>query len=445
MTARKGRGISRRDVLLGGGAALLARPAYAMRRPFDGVTLRGAVYRHQFFALLQGYIPEFEAMTGMKVELTLYPFEQYNALMVHELAHHESAFDFVNVTFFLASQWLAAGALSDLNEFAQDPNLTPASWMPADFVDGAQLPYRGAKSENFAYPWEGGAMIMGVSRTDVMERNGWPIPKTFHELRAVCQEVGNSDDLAGFVTWNLHHWCLVPYLQGFGGDVFKNAPDDVTPTLNSEQAVEALQFYIDLVKTAPLDTLSYTEDQARQSFATGRSNIFIHASSWIVPALKSVGSRVRETAAIAPMPVGPVHDQPAANSQGLGIPVRSRNRKAAWEFVKWALSPEMSMRMVREHSHATICRRSIITSAEYRDLSRVNGFDFASLYLDVLQRPARGTNYMAYRTVKEFPLVGEMINEAVVAAASGRSSARDALNAAQDNAVARLRASGAIR
>lgn len=421
------------------------QPAYAMRRPFDGVTLRGAVYQHRFFALLQGYILEFEAMTGMKVELTLYPFDKYNALMMRELAVDTPIFDFVNVTFFLASQWLAACTLSDLNEFAQDPNLTLSSWMPADFVEGAQLPYRDAAGGIYDYPWEGGAMIMGVSRADIMERHGLSIPKTFHELRAVCQEIGNSDDLAGFVTWNLHHWCLVPYLQGFGGDVFKNAPHDITPTLNSDNAVEALQFYIDLLGTAPLDTLIYTEDQARQSFATGRSNIFIHASSWIVPALTTADSRIRETARLAPMPVGPIHDRPASNSQGLGIPRKGRNRTAAWEFVKWALSPEMSMRMVREHGHLTICRRSVITSSEYRGLNRVNGVDFASLYLDVLQRPALDKNYMAYRTVKEFPMVGEAINDAVVLAASGQRSPRDALNAAQDSAVSRLRAAGAIR
>src|SRR5207302_10530002 len=62
------------------------------------------------------------------------------------------------------------------------------------------------------------------------------------------------------------------------------------------------------------------------------------------------------------MPAGPVHDFPASNSQGLGIPKNAKNKKAAWEFIKWALSPEISMRLVKEHGHSSVCRRSVIES-----------------------------------------------------------------------------------
>src|SRR5204862_7086617 len=66
------------------------------------------------------------------------------------------------------------------------------------------------------------------------------------------------------------------------------------------------------------------------------------------------------------MPAGPVRDFPAANSQGLGIPKHAKNKKAAWEFIKWALSPEISMRLVKEHGHSSVCRKSVIESEEYR-------------------------------------------------------------------------------
>lgn len=179
-----------------------------------------------------------------------------------------------------------------------------------------------------------------------------------------------------------------------------------------------------------------------QSLLTGRSNIFIHSSSWVTPILLSEESKVKDTSRVVRMPAGPVHDYPASNSQGLGIPKNAKNKEAAWEFVKWALSPEISMRLVKEHGHSSICRRSVIQSEEYRERNTVNGQDLGALYLEVLELPAKGENYMAYRTVKEFPIVGDVVNKAVEQLVTGQLSPRDAMNAAQEQAVANLRRAG---
>jgi multiple sugar transport system substrate-binding protein len=179
-----------------------------------------------------------------------------------------------------------------------------------------------------------------------------------------------------------------------------------------------------------------------QSLLTGRSNIFIHSSSWVTPILLSEESKVKDTSRVVRMPAGPVHDYPASNSQGLGIPKNAKNKEAAWEFIKWALSPEISMRLVKEHGHSSICRRSVIQSEEYRKRNTVNGQDLGALYLEVLELPAKGENYMAYRTVKEFPIVGDVVNKAVEQPVTGQLSPRDAMNAAQEQAVANLRRAG---
>jgi multiple sugar transport system substrate-binding protein len=439
--------VSRRKLLQAGAATLgvtaFPLPAIAQAKPFAGVTLHGASFQHRFFTLLQGYIPEFEQQTGMKVDLQLSAFPVYNQQANLELSSGGSAYDFVNVTFILAARWVAAGLLTNLDELTSDPNLTPAEWNPKDFVEGAQVPYRDAKGATYGYAWEGGAMLMGLSRMDLMEKKGLKIPKTFAELREVCAEINGTDNVNGIVSFQLHHWCLPPYIQGFGGNIFRNPPADIMPTLNSPQAIEAVEYYANLLKNyAPKGVLTYTEDQARQSLLTGRSNIFIHSSAWVTPILLSGESKVKDTSRVVRMPAGPVHDYPASNSQGLGIPKNAKNKKAAWEFIKWALSPDISMRLVKEHGHSSICRRSVIESEDYRKQNAVNGQDLGALYLEVLELPAKGENYMAYRTVREFPIVGDVINKAFEQVVTGQLSARDAMNAAQDQAVASLRRAG---
>jgi multiple sugar transport system substrate-binding protein len=439
--------VSRRKLLQAGAASLAAGafplPALAQTKPFAGVTLHGASFQHRFFTLLQSYIPEFEERTGMKVDLQLSAFPVYNQQANLELASGGSAYDFVNVTFILAARWVAAGLLANLDEFTADPKLTPADWNPKDFVEGAQVPYRDAKGATYGYSWEGGAMLMGISRMDLMEKRGLKIPKTFVELQEVCAAINGTDNVSGIVSFQLHHWNLPPYMQGFGGNVFRNPPSDIMPALNTPQAIEAVEYYANLLKNyAPKGVLTYTEDQARQSLLTGRSNIFIHSSAWVTPILLSQESKVKDTSRVVRMPAGPVADHPASNSQGLGIPKNAKNKTAAWEFIKWALSPEISLRLVKEHGHSSICRRSVIQSEEYRKRNVVNGQDLGALYLEVLELPAKGDNYMAYRTVKEFPIVGDVINKAFEQVATGQLSAKDAMNAAQDQAIAGLRRAG---
>ena len=84
----------------------------------------------------------------------------------------------------------------------------------------------------------------------------------------------------------------------------------------------------------------------------------------------------------------------------------------------------------------------MIQSEDYRKRNVVNGQDLAALYLEVLELPAKGDNYMAYRTVKEFPIVGDVLNKAFEQVATGQLPAKDAMNAAQEQAIAALRRAG---
>ena len=425
-------------------AGVLGFPAIAQTKPFNGVKLRGAAYQHGFFNHLRKYLPEFEAATGMTVDLQLSAFPVYNQQADLELSSGGSSWDFCNVTFIYAARWVAAGLLTNLDDFARNPKLTPAAWNPDDFVKGAQIPYVDKAGKTYGYAWEGGAMLMGISRADLMKKRGIKVPQTFEELMKAAEAMHGQEGMSGFVSSNLHHWFLPPYIHGFGGDLFAAPPADIRPTLDAAPAVQAVEFYSQLLsKYSPSGVLGYTEDQARAALIAGRSNLFIHSSSWVNAMLTSPDSKVRETALVARMPAGPKGDFPASNSQGLGIPKNAKNKEAAWAFIQWALSPELSARIVKDTGHASLCRRSIIESAEYKRQNTVNGQDLGKLYLEVLEQPAKTRNYMAYRTVKEFPLVADVVNKAVERVVSGQSSAAESMKVAQEAALQNLRRSGA--
>lgn len=422
----------------------LAFPSIAQSKPFNGLKLHGAVYQHGFFNVLKKYIPEFEQQTGMTVDLQVSSFPVYNQQADLELSSGGSAWDFCNVTFILAGRWVQAGLLTNLDDFTKDKKLTAANWNPDDFVLGAQLPYRNKAGHTFGYSWEGGAMLMGVSRTDVMKKRGVEIPTTFDGLMKAAEAINGQEGMSGFVSANQHNWFLPPYVQGFGGDLFVDPPNNITPALDSAPAIQATEFYSTLLsKYSPQGVLGYTEDQARAALISGRSNIFIHSSSWMTAMLTSSDSKVKDTARVARMPAGPKGDFPASNSQGLGIPKNAKNKEAAWAFIQWTLSPELTARIVKDTGHSSICRRSIIQSEEYKRINTINGQDLGRLYLEVLEQPSKTRNYMAYRTVKEFPLVGDVVNKAVERVVSGQMTAAASMKMAQEAAIGSLKRAGA--
>lgn len=431
---------------LGGSAALavgLRSPAVrGQAKPFAGVTINGACFQHVFQTYLKEYLPEFEAATGMKVNLELQAFPVYNQRMDLELSTKGSAYDFCNVTFIYSGRWIGAGWLTPLDELVANPKLTPAGWDANDFVAGAQSTLQDAKGLTYGFAWEAGAMIMGASRGDLIEKNGLKMPATFDELVKVCDATNKSENVAAFVADRLHHWNWIPYLMGQGGKVFRNPPEDLFPMLDTPEAAASADWYASLlIRNGPSGVLSYTDDQAMRAQIAGRANIRTQAIGWMTPLVKHDDSTVKTTARFALMPGGPAGNFPGSNSHGYGIPLGSKKKEAAWTFITWALSKETVRRIALEKGYAAVCRRSVIDDPGYRRNLTLNGEDVAALYLKVLELGGRST-YMKYRTVPVYPQVGDKINKAIERIATGQQKGLEAMKQAQAEAIADLKKSG---
>ncbi len=428
----------------GFGAAALHAPAIIgqTKSPYAGTTINGACFQTTFFDYLKNYFPEFEEKTGIKINFNMQAFPVYNQRTDLELSTKGSALDFINVTFIYSGRWIGAGWVTNLDEFLKNPNMTPSDWDPKDFVSGAQSSLQNAKGESFGFAWEAGAMIMSASRYDLIEKAGLKMPTTFDELIKVCDAIHGKEDVAAFTADRLHHWNWIPYLMGMGGKIFKDPPENLTPVLDTPEAARSAEWYANLLsKYGPSGVLSYSDDQAMRSQMGGRANLRTQAITWHVPLAKHAESSVKSTARFAVMPVGPNGNFPGSNSHGLGIPIGSRKKEAAWEFIKWALSKEMLTRIVREHGYPSVCRRSVITGQDFKQALTLNGQDVASLFLEVLELGGK-SGYMKYRTVPIFPQVGDKINKAIERVATKQQDAPAAMKQAQAEAIQDLQRAG---
>jgi multiple sugar transport system substrate-binding protein len=438
--------IRRRPFLLGSGAlaagTLAAPPVIGQARPFAGQTINGAGFQSTFFEYLRNYFPEFEERTGIKVNFNTQAFPIYNQRTDLELSTRGSALDVIVVVFIFSGRWLGANWLTNLTEFTRDPNRTPPDWDPDDFVSGAQSPMIDGRGGVFGFTWEAGAMIMSAARGDLLDSAGKGMPKTFDELVATCEAVHGRDGISAFVADRLHHWNWIPYLMGLGGKVFRDPPENLTPTLDTPEAIRAAQWYAELLaKFGPAGGLSFTDDQAMRTQLAGRAMFRTQALTWMAPLVRHADSTVKTNVRYSLLPSGPAGSFPGSNSHGLGIPAGSRRKEAAWEFIKWALSKEMTTRLVREHGYPSIGRRSVIQGDAYREAMTLNGQDVGSLFLQVLELGGR-SGYMKYRTVPVFPQVGDQINRAIERIATRQQDAATAMRTAQQDALQVLQRAG---
>ena len=147
-------------------------------------------------------------------------------------------------------------------------------------------------------------------------------------------------------------------------------------------------------------------------------------------------SKVASTCDFALFPAGPKGRFPVP-THAWGIPVGSKNKDAAWEFIKWAMSREMiagwCARKGLHVDYAPLADRAV----DFKQKLMINGRDVAKLYLDSVELGASG--YMKYRTVPVYPQVDKEIDIAIENIASKQMSAKDAMQNAQANAVTQLK------
>ncbi|MFQ5973335.1 MAG: ABC transporter substrate-binding protein [Alphaproteobacteria bacterium] len=411
-------------------------------KEFKGVTLNGSCFQHAYTNVLREFLPEFEAKSGMKVNFETPAFPIYNQRADLDLSTRGSGWDFLNITFIYSGRWVGSGWMSSLEEFLGDRNATPPDWEPGDFVSGAQASLTDAKGTRYGFAWEAGAMIMAASRVDLIEKAGMKLPETFEELGRVCEAVDGKDGVKAFVNDSLHHWHWPPYLMGWGGKVFADPPEDLTPTLDTREAAESAGFYGKLLREySPSGTLSYTFDQAAKAHRIGRANLRTQAIAWLVPLAHAKDSTVRDTVQFGYMPRGPAGAFPGSVSHGFGIPLGAKNKRAAWEFIKWALSKEMVRRAALEKGYIAVCRKSVINDPQYRKNMTFSGQDVAALYLRVLEDSGR-LGYMRYRMVSPYPQVGDKMNKAIERIATRQQSAKDAMAQAQRESILDLKKAG---
>jgi multiple sugar transport system substrate-binding protein len=112
-------------------------------RAYEGQKIFLGLNKHSYTESLLPLIPQFEALTGIKVDYLILPEAEFNTRVTTDLSNQRGEFDVFMSTPPRNWAFVTAGWIVPLDPFLNDPKFTDRSWYKLeDFYPGILNNYR---------------------------------------------------------------------------------------------------------------------------------------------------------------------------------------------------------------------------------------------------------------------------------------------------------------
>jgi len=346
---------------------LLAAETTQKEKPFAGVKLRAAMIDEEREWAFRDLLPEFEKKTGIKVTIDTYGFEDlYNKILTASAAH-TGEYDICQFHFPDMALFDERGYMVDITDWV----MRDADEIQLDDIHPSlQESHMKYKGRYYGVPTHVGSMTF-YYRKDIFEDQGYEVPTTWEEVLEIAKDVDEKygPDIRGFVFMGRADIqgaaTYLNFLGAYGGDLYDQKT--FRPTMDSPEALRAMIMLKNLVAYSVKGSPSYGFDEAHVAFQQGRAAMLPFWDSGDGFFSDPKQSDIIGKWAVAPMPGG------RATNGGWSVQISadSPNPEAAWEFLKWIISPEMERRLVPLKPS---CRISILTDPEFSKYPSYMGF-----------------------------------------------------------------------
>lgn len=377
-------------------------------------------------------LPEFEEQTGIKVNIETVPYSDQAAKILLNFSQKSSDYDVVFTDNTYGTGYFESGYINDLSEY------------DSDFValDEFYQPYLAPMQKDdatFGLPVYGESTWL-MYRTDLFEEYGIEgPPATMADLKAAAKAIteGSDGEVAGITLrgapgiQSVYPWA--GFLRAFGGDFY----DGDTLAVDSPEAVEATQFWADLLKNyGPSGVGNFDWEQNRIAFTQGNAAMTIDATANGPFNEDTEASVIAGKVAYAPIPYA-ISNPPSSGNTNNSLNVHalylssfSEKKDAAYQFMTWATSEAVQSNAVATTEAVGITLNSVLESSAYDE--KYGAFKDA-----LLEQLATGNvDYLPAGT--DANAIITEVGQALSRTLAGEADAKDALTAAQEALQAQL-------
>lgn len=424
--SRDARLLSRRTLLAASaaGAGALTLSPLLRSRAFAGQELNLTIIQPHAIA---GEVLKklFREQAGVGLNFTVIPYDQVHAqatLDVQSGANHYDVHDYWYTSIGALVEDKVVADVTDWIERDKD------QIQPADFIKSIYDAYTLVGGRRWGLPYDGDSHVLFYN-AELLHRHGLEPPATwdsyYQAVKTITEkEKGNGiygTALLGFKVPVIIVSSYANRLAGLGGAFLK----DGQPDLLSEESVAAAE---ELVRVAPyaLPTPSETAfDQALPAFLSGKVAFLEFWTDLGVRAQDAKNSKVVDKWDVTQLPVGGKNKTPtAALDAGFGwaISTGSKKKELAWEFVRWATSHQVGIKLLTTYnSGIDPTRVSTLNAPEYQ------------AFAPKVQRAAAAAfgSALVWPTVQQTPKLLDALTEQLALILAGEVEPKVGLEAAQ--------------
>lgn len=413
------------------------RAAKVNWRQAEGEQISVAVIPASYFENLITLLPQFEALTGIKVRMEKVPPGQIRQKALLDLSSKTGTYathaaDPMYYPLYVSNKWV-----EPLDKYLNDASLTDANWFNYNDIFKAWRDADSVDGKPYGIPYDGEVTVQ-VYRKDLYAQKGLKPADTFEQLLANAKALTDPANrihglaLRGFSGAGQNMYIYPSILRGFGGNWFKGK--DLV--VNSPEAVAALEWYVNaLTQYAPPAVRNWNWPDIADAFSQGTVACYIDAHSSAAVLNNPEKSKVVGKIGFARWPRGPAGKR-VTSIWNWGFPINAalsdKAKRATWLFITWAASAETQARtswnFAGPAKRSGLNRTSSWKSKEFAGAMQGAGDNFIAAALESLEQD---TDVEWRPRVPQWPAIGEAMATSIQAALVGQKKAKEALDEAQ--------------
>ncbi len=189
-------------------------------------------------------------------------------------------------------------------------------------------------------PFSGLAGLITYYNKDLFAREGLAgPPRTWDELVTYAKKLtkveGGTMTQMGFKGSATTAWAWNPFLWGNGGELYDRSGPVPKPIWNSPKAIDALQFYVDLVYKHQVWSITAEPSGGEKA---GKVGMWLNAGGWVIPDYIKLPDLKWEAFRL------PMRNGPKAVPQRIGADYlnmyKTEHQDATWAYLKYMTSTE---------------------------------------------------------------------------------------------------------
>jgi len=354
-------------------------------RAYEGTTLNVMFNQHTYADAVIEKLPDFEAKTGITVQYSVTPEENYFDKLTTALNSRSGNPDIFMTGAYQVWEYAPAGYIEPLENYINDPNKTAPDYNFDDFYPSIAGTLRWdlvpGHKVGTGSQW---AIPMGYELNNlaynkrVFDERGLKPPTTTDELLEVATKLQEFNGpgsygiaLRGTRNWATIHPGYMSLFATWGAQDFAIENGKLVCKLDSPEAIAMTDYWVKLIKAGGSPQWStYTWYQAGADLGAGKAAMLFDATcNGYFQNPEGASAEAGNLAWVdIPLPPGKTESYSNVWVWSMAMNAASKNKDAAWYFIQYFTSPEFMLWSGTDGKCVDAPRASVAESAKYKEV-----------------------------------------------------------------------------